>query len=129
MLKSTKGKVQERVYFYTWSSTAESNQQVAVRDFYIFFKLSALLGMEFVKILGSLTSVLLLATVNLAGSCLEICLFSMSSLHRDNCCSVSSNLFKTSASHFFAVTFFCRMQVMGRNPSLLQKRRMKKISK
>lgn len=37
MLKDSKEKVQERAYISTWSSTAESNKYVAVRETGYFF--------------------------------------------------------------------------------------------
>lgn len=86
--------------------------------------------MEFVKILGSLTSVLLLFTVNLADNCLWKFACSAWQVSTQILLVFSPvtflRLFKLLV---FSVIFLCRMQVMGRNPSLLQKRRMKRISK
>lgn len=87
------------------------------------------LVMELVKIPGGLTSVLLLFTVNLADNCLWKFACSARRVSTELLLVFSTVTFLRLELLIFSVIFLCRMQVMGRNPSLLQKRRMKRISK
>lgn len=81
-------------------------QKVSSRWLYetliIFLKLSALFSYGVCQNTGQFD---ICATVGHSESCRqlsgEVCLFSMTSLHRDTSSSLSSNLFRTSASHFF----------------------------